>query len=171
MNKVLLIIVVLFVTKVYGDENNSPGSYEVQMDKKGISIRTNTTSMPFYLIPKNQMSSAMVGKKLDTNIVDAKRICVVTQYSPSAEMINGRVAHVGYYIMSGRFGVIEGNVLTLNSFEITQAADGAHKGEVVEFRMNSWSHMVDTNTLARINNIKSSAEGGGHAKPKTPRGQ
>lgn len=112
--------------------------------RKGVFVSTNDTAMRFYLIAKEIEFSSLVGTKLNKESLDLSRILSTKQYVPSQRFENGGTISKGYNYVSGRYGVLSGNVLTLTDFRLVISDDEASPGEVLSVRWGSVSLKVGT---------------------------
>lgn len=126
-------------------------------DAKGAFITTNGASMPFYIVTTNLDLSSLVGAKWDTNVVRNLRPGLITQFVPSVELVNGRIAPAGYLRFSGRYAVLNAQSVTLATFEI-QVSDGSGtkdaKDEVLLARLDSLALKVDPEFLEKADKLR-----------------
>jgi hypothetical protein len=137
-------------------------SLRIEEDGGRAFITTNTTSMPFYLVAAQPDFPAMIGTKLDTNVISTSRMAVVTQYVPSAKRVDGRIRPTGYLQLSGRYAVLTGRTLTLSGFNI-QVAHGEEASDgVLLVESESLSVQVPAAFAAEAERLRASLARGMH---------
>jgi len=157
MNPVLLCLSTTVASCLAADIDSMPDAVKLGSDAKGAFITTNAASIPFYIVKANLNLSSLVGTKWDTNVVSNLRLGLITQFVPSVELVNGRIAPAGYVRFSGRYAVLNPQSITLTTFEI-QVSDGSGtkgaKDEVLLARLESLAFKVDPDFLEKADKLR-----------------
>jgi hypothetical protein len=128
---------------------------KVGSDAKGLFIATNSTSSVFYVISTNLNLSSLVGSKIDTNLISDSRMELITQYVPSMKFVEGRLAPgEGWLYLSGRYALLDRNILTLTDFDIRVSNDPLRRDEILSVHAEFVTLAIPATILQEMEKMK-----------------
>ena len=157
MKTYILFVLLAATVKCAAFEHKLPPS-EVTLgkDERGVFISTNATSVRFYFIITNTPLSAMIGSKLDTNVISIYRMEVMRDRLTPMERVNGNLVFTNAYdLLQGRYAELNGQILTLSDFKMHVSASGDRTGEVLTVYLESSSFPVSPAFAADVKKYRS----------------